>query len=297
MLLNQASLAELSAALETRFNQGLSRSVTPFDFMAMDVPSVASENVYPFLVDMGSIREWIGDRQVQNLTAGSMRLKNRTWEETHGVSVEAIEDDQVGLYGPMFEQVGANVAALPSEQLFGLLARGFTTIAGDGQYFFDDDHQVGAVSVSNTMGGTGEPWFVIDGSKVYKPLIRQKRRPFKLIKLFDDKSPNVFFQRQLIFGVDGREAYGYSPFWQLAFASRMTLDKTNLAATLVAMASQRGPTGRPLKVTGTHLVVGTALSEAARHLVGQDTLAGGESNTMHGRLKLIVAPELDQLLG
>lgn len=292
MILNATSLAVLSQTLQMRFNTGLARAVTPWNLIAMEVPSGGAENIYPYLVQMGAIREWLGDRVIQNLSKGEFRIANKQFEETHAVKRIHIEDDMYGIYGPMFEQTGQNVASFPSEQAFGMLKSGFTTLGPDGQYFFDVDHPVGDGVASNFMGGAGEGWYILDASKVFKPVIYQPRQSFDLKKLFNPTDPNVFFQDQLIWGVDGRAGFGFSPFWQLAFASKQTLDAAAVKATLTAMGVQKDRNGKPLAIRGTHIVVSPNLEQTAIDLFSKDLLSGGESNTLKGRLQVVVAPEL-----
>lgn len=292
MILNASSLAILAQAVSMRFNQGMLRPITPWDFLAMTVPSTTGENIYPFLKDFGYIREWIGDREIQNIAKGDFKIANKTFEQTHGIPREAVADDTYGLYGPMFEQTGQNVASFPAEQVYSLLKAGFTTLGPDGQYFFDTDHPVAAGVVSNHLGGAAEPWYIVDASKVFKPVIWQPRQSFDLTRLFDPTDANVFFKKQFIWGVDGRAGVGFSPFWQLAFASKQALDEANVKTVLTAMASQRGDTGKPLGVMGTHIVVGPALGEAARDLFARELLANGASNVLRNRLQVVVAPEL-----
>lgn len=292
-ILNAATLAALSQTIDMRFKAGLARATTPWkDVIAMEVPSSSAENIYPYLKDVGSIREWIGDRVLQNLAKGEFSIKNRDWEQTQPIKRTAVEDDTYGVYGPMFENMGLNTASFPADCLYPHLKAGFASLGPDGQYFFDTDHPVGSGTVSNFMGGSGEGWYVVDASKVFKPLIWQPRKSFNLVKLFNETDPNVFMRGELWWGVDGRAGYGYSPFWQLAFASRQTLDATNLKATLTAMSSQKGESGKPLKVTPTHLVVSPALGETARDLISRDLINGGESNTLKNRLVVVEAPEL-----
>jgi phage major head subunit gpT-like protein len=292
MILNAATLAILAQAVDMRFAAGLARATTPWDAIAMSVPSSTSENIYPYLKDVGAIREWVGDRVIQNLSKGEFSIKNKTYEQTQGVPRETVEDDTYGVYGPMFENMGLNAASFPADMLFPFLKAGFSTLGPDGQYFFDVDHPVGSGVVSNFMGGSGEAWYIIDDTKVYKPLIWQPRKAFNLVKLFNETDPNVFFQKQFVWGIDGRAGVGYSPFWQLAFASKQTLDATAVEAMLVAMSSQRGESGKPLKITPTKLVCSPTLAETARKIFSKELISGGESNTLFGRLEVISAPEL-----
>jgi phage major head subunit gpT-like protein len=290
--ISTAVLLALSLAVNMRFNMGMGRPVTPIDPVAMTIPSNAGENVYPYLKEFGYIREWLGDRQIQNLVSGDFRIANKTFEETHGIPREAVADDRYGLYAPMFEQTGQNVASFPAEQVYSLLKAGFDTVGPDGQYFFDTDHVGAGANVSNTGGGSGNPWFVIDGSKVVKPIVWQPRQSFDLVRLFNPDDANVFWQKQYIWGVDGRAGVGFSPFWQLAYGSKATLDATAVTAALTALAVQKGETGKPLGIRGTHLVVGPQLGETARGLINLQFLAGGANNPLYQRLTVIEAHQL-----
>lgn len=292
MDINAGNLAILSQAVDMRFRAGLARTSTPWDIIAMSVPSSTGDNLYPYYKDIGGIREWIGDRVIQNVAHGDFRIVNKPFEESHGIEREHIEDDTYGIYAPMFERTGQNVLSFPAEKVYGVLKQGFTTLGPDGQYFFDTDHPVGGGVVSNHMGGTGTPWYVIDANQVFKPVIWQPRKAFNLVKLFNETDPNVFFAKKYIWGVDGRAGCGFSPFWQLAFASRQLLDATALRQVLTAMGDQVGENGKPLKIDPTHLVVPPSLYEIAYDLLNKVTLDGGGTNTMKGRLALVKAPEV-----
>lgn len=296
MLINSQSLAMLTQAVRASFNLGLQRAQPTWNVVAMEVPSTTAENVYPYLRQFGNIRKWVGDRVLQNMAKGEFRIVNDDYEQTHSIPRKAIEDDQYGIYSRIFEQTGDNVIRHPDKQTYDLLKGGFAAIGPDGQFFFDTDHPVGKpgaeTSVANFMGGAGEAWFVVDSSKPIKPLIFQPRKSFELVTFFNPDDERVFWQKEFVWGVDGRSGSGYSPFWQLAFASKQTLDATNLRATLTAMASQKDDAGEPLDVTGTHLIVSPSLQETANDLVSKEFLSGGESNTLRGRLKVVVSGRL-----
>ena len=46
------------------------------------------------------MREWIGDREVQNLSGSDYTIKNKSWELTFGIPREAVEDDKIGSTTP-----------------------------------------------------------------------------------------------------------------------------------------------------------------------------------------------------
>lgn len=296
MHINAGTLAMLTQAVNASFMTGLKHKSAPWEVVAMHIKSSTKENVYPYIRDIGGIRKWVGDRVLQNIAKGEFSLINEDYEQTESVERNHILDDQFGIYRPRFEQMGRNVTTFPSKYAYALLKAGFTTLGPDGQYFFDTDHPVGKpgaeASVSNSMGGAGEAWFIVDSSQVVKPIIYQERQSFDLVTMFNKDDPKVFFDKQFVYGVDGRAAFGFSPFWQLCFGSKQTLDATNVRATLVAMASQKSDAGEPLGVSGTHIVVSPALGETARDLFSKEVLSNGETNTLRGRLTVVESPWL-----
>lgn len=296
MIVNQQNLAVLTQAVQTRFNAGLARAQPTWNVVAMEVPSATAENVYPYLRQLGGIRKWVGDRVIQNMAKGDFRIANDDYEETHAIPRNAIEDDQYGVYGNLYEQTGLNVARFADKSVYTLLKTGFTALGPDGQYFFDTDHPVGSpgreVSVANHMGGASEAWFVVDSSQIFKPLIFQPRKAFQLVSFFDPKDERVFWQKEFVWGVDGRSGSGFGPFWQLMFSNKNAIDATQVRATLTAMAAQKGDDGEPLDIVGTHIVVSPNLQEQANDLFNKANLASGESNTMNGRLKVVVSGRL-----
>jgi phage major head subunit gpT-like protein len=296
MELNSSTLALLTQAVNAAFMQGLEHKTAPWELIAARIPSTTGENVYPYVKQLGNIRKWVGDRVIQNLAKGEFRLANEDFEETHGVSRNAVMDDQFGVYMPQFVQMGRNVRNFPSKYSYALLKAGFTTLGPDGQFFFDTDHPVGRpgqeASVSNHMGGAGAPWFVVDASQAVKPLIYQPRKDFDLVALFNPTDPNVFFNKQFIYGVDGRAAFGFGPFWQLAFASKQAIDETNMTALLDAMASQLDDNGEPLGVGGTHFIGTPVQCSLAKKVLMVEKLAGGADNPLYRRLEIVECPWL-----
>jgi len=194
--------------------------------------------------------------------------------------------------------MGRAAAEFPDQLVFDLLAAGFTTECYDGQNFFDTDHPVrpdpsaDPISVANTDGGSGTPWFLFDTSRMVKPLIFQERRPLgSLVSKDRPEDDNVFSNKQYIYGSDGRCNVGFG-LWQLAWGSKQTLNATNYATARAAMMNMRGDGGRPLGVRPTTLVVGPSLESAALKIVNSEFASGGETNEWKGTAKLIVTPYL-----
>jgi phage major head subunit gpT-like protein len=290
LTVNSANLAVLTQAFNAAFKTGLGRTKPQWTEIAMRIPSTTAENVYAWLAANFQIREWIGDRVMQNLADYNYVIRNKDFEGTVEVLRNAIEDDQFGIYNSMFQQMGDSTNQFPDKLVFQALKAGESLLGYDGQYFFDTDHPVGLpgkeASVSNHMGGASESWYILDTSKVMKPIIFQERTPFKMVRKDQETDDNVFFRKKFVYGVDGRCNTGFG-LWQLAFCSKQTLSPTNIRATLTAMSSQKDNNGEPLNVMGTTLVVSPNLYETAVDYMSKDVLATGESNTLKGRLKVV----------
>lgn len=149
MIINASNLRNLTSGYSAAFNKTLGETKTHYQELATTVQSGTAENNYPWLGQMGGLREWIGDREVQNLSEYGYTIRNRTFEKTIGVPREAIEDDQYGVYTPMFSMIGQEAAQHPDELVFELLTGGFKEKCYDGKAFFAKDHPSGDAEFSN----------------------------------------------------------------------------------------------------------------------------------------------------
>lgn len=295
MQINHSNLAILNQAFSGAFRGALTSATPMWNQVATMVPSTTAENKYAWLGQITSFREWIGERQIQNLALHDYAIKNKTFENTVGVQREEIEDDQYGIYTPVIQQLGQDAAQHPDEMVFSLLNAGFSTQCYDGQYFFDADHPVGApgaqVSVSNFQGGTGTPWYLLDTSKVIKPILYQKRRDYAFTSKTNLTDDNVFSRKEFIWGADGRGNAGLG-LWQLAYASREPLDMQSYADARASHQSQKGDNGKPLVIQSKVLLVPPNLEQAALQVVQAERLANGATNVMRNLSTVVVCPWL-----
>nr|WP_315539500.1 Mu-like prophage major head subunit gpT family protein [uncultured Comamonas sp.] len=297
MIVNHSNLAILNQAFSGAFKGGLAMAAPMWSGIATMVPSTTAEQKYAWLGKITRFREWIGERQYQNLVQHDYAIKNKTFENTVEVSRDEIEDDQYGVFTPVIQQLGQDAAIHPDELVFGLLNSGFNTPCYDGQYFFDTDHPVGQpgkqVSVSNFQGGSGTPWFLVDTSKVLKPLIYQKRRDYAFTPKTSLTDDNVFTRNQFVWGADGRGNAGFG-LWQLAFSSKEDLDVQSYADARAQHQSFHGDNGKPLVISSKELWVPPSLEQRALEVVQAERLANGASNVMRNLSKVVVCPWLAQ---
>lgn len=296
MIINSANLQTLNVGFQTAFNQGLAQAEPQHKLIAMDVNSSTAIEEYGWLGKIPGFREWLGDRVVQNLMAHRYEIRNKPFEMTVGVDRDEIEDDRFGVYGPIFNEMGRNTAAHPDTLIWPLLASGFAALCYDGQYFFDTDHPVldanGAeTSVANTDGGGGTAWFLADLSRMVKPIIWQKRRPYNFTSMDRPDDENVFMRKEFRYGVDARVNAGFG-LWQLVWGSKQTLNKANYATAREALLGMKGDYGRPLGIMPTHLIVPPSLEGEALEIVNAERDSAGATNVYKGTAKLEVVPWL-----
>lgn len=262
----------------------------------MHVKSKASKETYGWLGSNTRFREWVGPRVMQNLKTHDFTIKNISFENTVSVDRDDIEDDNIGVYAPMIQQLGQDAAMHPDELVFSLLADAFDKECYDGQYFVDTDHPViqadGSVaSVSNDGGGSGSAWFLLDTTKFVKPLIFQERKGYNFVAKDNPEDDNVFKNKEFVYGVDARCNVGFG-LWQLIYGSKQTLDATNYKAARAAMLGFKGDGGKPLNVTPNLLVVGPANEGAAKEITVAERAANGATNIHRGTAEVLVVPWL-----
>ncbi|WP_425072582.1 Mu-like prophage major head subunit gpT family protein [Sagittula sp. S175] len=296
MLVNAANLNSLRVGFSGAFQAGLGEAPSQWSRVATEVRSSQKEQKYGWLGKMPNVREWIGPRSVQNLEQHDYAIREKKLELTIAVDKDDVETDNLGIYGPMFTEMGRSSGSYPDTLIFSLLKAGWTTECYDGQNFFDTDHPVldaegNETTVANTDGGSGAPWFLMDTSRALKPLILQKRKDFQFVakdKLTDD---NVFDNDEFVYGTDARMNAGFG-FWQQCWGSKQDLTAANYGIGRAAISGMLGDYARPLGQMPNLLVVGPSLESAGRKILNSEFGAGGESNEWKGTAELLVVPWL-----
>ncbi|WP_411832320.1 Mu-like prophage major head subunit gpT family protein [Pseudoxanthomonas mexicana] len=287
-ILSTAIVQALFVGYRRDFQNALTATPTDYEKIATVVPSTTKSNTYAWLGQFPQFREWIGDRVIKSIAASGYSIVNKDWESTVGVKRTDIEDDQVGVYSPLFSEMGRAAKAQPDEQVFALLKAGLTTLCFDGQNFFDDEHPVyanadgtgAATLVANhdvdLVARPNAPiWYLLDTTRAIKPIIFQNRKSPQLVSRTGLTDENVFARNEYEFGADSRNNVGFG-FWQLAFASNQPLTAANYAAARAAMKAFKADGGRPLGITPNTLVVPGSLEGAARKLLVKDENGGNE---------------------
>lgn len=156
MILNTKNLLVFFTALSTKFNAAMTAvrtRVNPNDVLVEDIatliPSTGSATVHGWLGQVKGMREWIGDRNVNNVIAGALTVTNRDFENTISVKVNDLKDDAFGVYSPLASAMGDAAERIWLElALQALLANG---VWADGNKFFCTGRTIGEGTISNAV--------------------------------------------------------------------------------------------------------------------------------------------------
>jgi phage major head subunit gpT-like protein len=297
MIVNQNNLKTLFIAFKAAFQGGLGQAASQYQQISTLVPSSTGTEEYGWLGQVPNLREWIGDRVVHGIAQHGYTIKNKPFELTIAVPRNSIEDDQYGVYTPLFTEMGRSTQAHPDQLIFGLLADGRNALCYDGKPFFAANHPVlnangKPVTQSNLDddNGAGPSWFVMDTTRALKPLIFQSRKEPQFVAKDAPTDDNVFDRAEFKYGVDRRGNAGFG-FWQFAQASNKPLTADNLWAAIIAIQDRPGDHGRKLGLRPNLLIVPGTLEKAATRLLNNELVSDGTttvSNELKGRLQLMV---------
>lgn len=296
MIINSENLDAIRVGFSTAYRRGLSQAESSYQRIATTVPSSTKENKYGWLGKLPNMREWVGPRAVHGLAEHDYAIKNKSYELTIAVDRDDIRDDNLGVYEPMFVEMGESVAAHPDQLVWDLLKNGWSQPCYDGQNFFDTDHPVldadgKKKSVANTDGGNGPKWFLLATKRALKPIIYQEREKAQFVARDNPNDSNVFNNKEFVYGSDGRWNVGFG-FWQMAWGSGQPLTPENYEAARTAIMEMKGDHGRPLGLMPDLLVVPPSLAGAGRRILQSVLVNGGESNPWANTAELFEVPWL-----
>ena len=119
MLINSTNLDLVFRGFSARYRDAYTNAPVHGDRIAMTMPSEGREETYSWLGAFPTLREWIGARVVQNLSASQFTVVNKKFESTVEVARDHISDDRLGVFGPVFAEMGLMAAQHRDELIFG----------------------------------------------------------------------------------------------------------------------------------------------------------------------------------
>ena len=133
------------------------------------VPSTTDLNDYSALLDLPAVRQWVGPRTVQNMTARNYQLTNLNWEATFQCNRNDFEDDKDGMIKTRTRKLAGQFARKVRFDIFDAyrLGSAAASLGWDGRPFFDALHPCagvagGVISNENVAGAHPNPWILLD---------------------------------------------------------------------------------------------------------------------------------------
>ena len=298
MIIKDSTLQGLRTMVRAEFRQAFDAAVNREDYkeLVTIVTSNTKSNSYAWLGSFPHMREWVGDRVINDMKEFAYAIENKKYEATLGIDRTDIEDDNLGQYRVLAQTQGQETVDFFWRQIAKLIADGFTALCYDGQNFFDTDHPVyekpdgtgSNTQTSNILGsGSGKPWFLLDLNRPLKPFIMQERFAPEFDEIKDTQNETVFMKDKYLYGIRYRGNWGYG-LWQQAVASKEALTADNFQKAYGMMETFKRDGGDPLGLRPTHLIVDASNRAAAEAILLKQNLPGGESNINYNRVKLIV---------
>lgn len=181
MIINQSNLHGLTTGYSAAFNKALSEVSPDYKDIATVTSSSTAANDYTWLGQIPGMKEWIGDREVQHISEYGYTIKNKSFERTIGINRDAIEDDQYGIYTPMFSMMGQEAGEHYNDLVFEMLTKGFTEKCYDEKTFFAADHVSGEKTFSNTSTAALSTESFLAARQAMMSITGDKNKPLKLV--------------------------------------------------------------------------------------------------------------------
>jgi phage major head subunit gpT-like protein len=140
MLINEANLTALGVSFNVIYAAWLEKIKLLYAECCTIIPATGPIEDFSWLGRMPSMKEWLDERKHEKLAAFQWDIRTRKWESTVDVERTDIEDDKLGMYKPIFQQLATVAANHPEDLFWQLVNAGDTTLCYDGQNFFDDLH-------------------------------------------------------------------------------------------------------------------------------------------------------------
>lgn len=142
MQITQPNLNAIFNAFDLRFQLAYQGAKPWYMQVATEVPSKTTQQTYAWMAKIPRLREWVGERVAQNVATYGYTIVNKDYELTEKLDRNTIEDDTVGLFNPIVDEMGLQARLWPDDLLTTLLQTGESTLCFDGQNFFDPNHPI-----------------------------------------------------------------------------------------------------------------------------------------------------------
>ena len=115
MLITPSNMNDLFRTFSTKFSEAqkaVAGRVGKYGALLEELATImtvtGASTTHAWMEQIRAMREWIGPRVINNIKLGGLTVVNRKFENTIGVPVDAIDDDQYGTFAPLIGMMGAD---------------------------------------------------------------------------------------------------------------------------------------------------------------------------------------------
>lgn len=140
MQITPANLQAIFYTFDTIYQKGFQNAPVWSKEVASEIPSGGRSLRHAYINKIPRMRQWVGERQMNNLVANGYEIVNNDYELSLQIDRNDIEDDLIGVYAPGTEMIGQQAAKWPDDLVLALLQNGATSLGPDGVSFFNTAH-------------------------------------------------------------------------------------------------------------------------------------------------------------
>lgn len=143
MLITSSNLSALFISFSKNFEDAYFSEPAPLlDNIASNIPSNTRDQRYPFVQALsGAMRQWVGERQTQNVVVDGFVVTNLRYENTLAIQVDDLMDDQYSVYSNMLiPNLARHAKLLPDQQIANVING--NQVGFDGVTFFNSAHPI-----------------------------------------------------------------------------------------------------------------------------------------------------------
>lgn len=152
MIISSETLRQANQSFNVLFSKGMANANPIYPKIAVMIPSSGSQVVYPMWDNLPGMREWLGERKINNLQPGDYTIRNKSFEYTLAVKRTDYEDDNLGIYAPIIQGMGSQAIMHRDALLYTLLSNAFSATTYpcfDSKAMCATNHSLGGRTFSN----------------------------------------------------------------------------------------------------------------------------------------------------
>lgn len=146
-IINGATLLTVGKAFKKEFTTVLNDTPTAYERIATVTKANTPSVDYGWLGQFPTMKKWVGDRVIEDLTAHKYSIVKDRFESTIEVDRDYIVYDNLGVMKPAIQELARGSKTHYDETVFGLLESNGNCY--DGKKFFATTHSMGGVTYKN----------------------------------------------------------------------------------------------------------------------------------------------------